>query len=98
MAVRFTGVDNSTVSSWSVAEDATSLDRGASDTGVPQLQVQGIGYQPNLMTMLGQSMTVISNEYGSTEFRITDIEGSESGWTLTVCSPARCRPCASPVR
>lgn len=87
MAVRFTGVDNSTVSSWSVAEDATSLDRGASDSGVPQLQVQGVGYQPGLMSMLGQSMTVISNEFGSTEFRITDIEGTESGWTLTGGSP-----------
>jgi len=70
-----------------VGTDATSLDRGASDSGVPQLQVQGIGYQPGLMSMLGQSMTVISNEFGSTEFRITDIEGTESGWTLTGGSP-----------
>lgn len=86
MAVSFVGLPQRVVA-WSVDEDATSLDRGDSPSGVPQITASGAECIPEVMGLQEQPISVVSTDYGSTRMNMVDVSVSEGSWSITAGSP-----------
>lgn len=86
MAVRFTGLPEGVVN-WSVDEDATSLDRSDSPSGVPQVSVVGVGSDTSVLGMQRETKNVISSDYGRVSMELTDAEVTEGSWSASGGSP-----------
>lgn len=86
MAVRFSGVPQPVPDSWSVEEDATSLDRGEAPSGVPLIQAGSVG-AGRVLGSRGRVVVIDSADYGRTSARITDAEETEARWAVSAGSP-----------
>ena len=86
MAVRFTGLPEGVVN-WSVDEDATSMDRSDSPSGVPQVSVVGVGSDTSVLGMQRETKNVISSDYGRVSMELTDAEVTEGSWSVSGGSP-----------
>lgn len=86
VAVRFSGVPQPIPDSWSIEEDATSLDRSEAPSGVPLVQAGSVG-EGSVLGSKGRIVVVDSADYGRTSARINDAEESDAGWTIAAGSP-----------
>lgn len=86
MAVRFSGLPQPVPDTWTVEEDATSLDREEAPSGVPLVQASATG-SGRVLGSRGQVLVVDSPVYGRTSARVTDTEESDSGWSVSGGSP-----------
>lgn len=81
MAVRFFGLPT-VHATWSLDEDATSVDRNMSPSGVPQATITGIG-EGNIIGVKGKEIVADSTEYGRTALRVAATTQSAAGWSIT---------------
>lgn len=86
MAVTFGGLPEG-ISSWSVEEDATSLDRGDAPSGVPVLSATGVGSQMRVLGLQDAPISVLSTDFGALEMVAIDAELSADAWTVSGGSP-----------
>lgn len=86
MAVRFSGLPQPIPDSWSVEEDATSLDRSEAPSGVPLIQASSVG-DGDVLGRRNSILVVDSTDYGRTSARISDTQESEAGWSVSAGSP-----------
>lgn len=86
MAVSFSGLPQSVVS-WSVDEDATSLDRSDSPSGVPQITVDGVGRVDGVLGLQDSVMSVDSTEYGRSRMTVQDVSVTDGSWSVSAGSP-----------
>ena len=86
MAVRFNGLPEG-VATWSVNEDAVSLDRSESPSGTPTSTVTGVGSLREAMLLPNKKTTITSSVYGVFESTVTDVTLTDAAWSITGGSP-----------
>ena len=86
MALNVTGVPQG-FSSWSVAEDATSLDRSESPSGTPAISVSGVGPNMDVMMLKNREVKLTSSDYGRWESTILSANVTDQTWSVTGGSP-----------
>ncbi len=84
MAVSFLGL-RQRVSSWSVEEDAASLDRNDSPSGTPRTQVQGAG-DGAVLGLMKQPISIESSEFGRTDGVVNGATQTEAEWSAVAGS------------
>lgn len=84
MAVTFLGL-RQRVSSWSVEEDAASLDRNDSPSGTPRTQVQGAG-NGEVLGLMKQAISIESSDFGRTDGVVSGTSQTDSEWTAVAGS------------
>ena len=81
MALRFFGLPT-THATWSLDEDATSVDRNMSPSGVPQATISGIG-EGNILGVKNKQIIADSTEYGRTSLRVAAMSQGSGTWSIT---------------
>lgn len=81
MALRFFGLPTAHTS-WSLDEDAVSVDRDTAPSGVPQASINGNG-NSGLLGKTGTALVADSTEYGRTELTVASVSQTSSTWSVT---------------
>lgn len=86
MVTRFFGIPQSQIVSWSVSEDAVSLDQTNAEGGTPQVTINGIG-DFSVLDGKRKKITIDSDEFGKFTCYYRSAERTESGWTIHADTP-----------
>ena len=81
MALRFFGLPTAHTT-WSLDEDAVSVDRDTAPSGVPQATINGIG-DGSVLGTKGKPLVADSTEYGRMELAVSSAAQSSGTWTVT---------------